>query len=180
MSLRYGLLSMIAKDPQTGYQMFQNFQEQFLYFWNSNSSQVYKELVKMEGDQLISFEYIYEKGKPVKKLYHITPKGEKELIDWVIEFESKAAKIKDEFLLRAYAFHMISTGEAIALLYKMKAREEGVLYETSRWNEERFKQIPEKIKLGEFVTAEFGIRYSNMYIDWCKWAIELLESYQES
>ncbi|MGR5915082.1 PadR family transcriptional regulator [Bacillus pacificus] len=66
---------------QTGYDLYHTFQEQLIYFWNSSHSQVYKELSKMEQDNLVTFEYIYQEGSPNKKIYSLTKEGKRLLLN---------------------------------------------------------------------------------------------------
>ncbi|MGR5879770.1 PadR family transcriptional regulator [Bacillus pacificus] len=77
MSIRYALLGLLSKKEQTGYDLYHTFQEQLIYFWNSSHSQVYKELSKMEQDNLVTFEYIYQEGSPNKKNIFFDERGGK-------------------------------------------------------------------------------------------------------
>ena len=173
MSIRYALLGLLAKKPQTGYDLFHTFKTQHIYFWSSTHSQVYKELGKMEEDDLTTFDVVYQEGSPNKKIYTITSKGERQLIQWLIHEESKPAKIKDEFLIRASAFHVISKEEAINLVYKMKKHNQNIVDGTQLWKDQAFQTTPPPYDhIGDYLTAEFGIRYAKMYIEWCDWAID--------
>ncbi|MCU4784337.1 PadR family transcriptional regulator [Bacillus cereus] len=181
MSIRYALLGLLSKKEQTGYDLYHTFQEQLIYFWNSSHSQVYKELSKMEQDNLVTFEYIYQEGSPNKKIYSLTKEGEKALVEWIIHSKTKPQRIKDEFLLKASSFNVISVSEAISLLQKIIDREMHVMRETQKWKDHGFpdQSSIRKQVIGEYITVEYGIRYSKMYIDWCEWAMEVLETLRE-
>ncbi len=168
MSLRYALLGLISKKPQTGYELYQTFQQQIIYFWNSTHSQIYTELRKMEQDEVISSELIYQEGSPNKKKYTITKEGEKDLIHWILEQKIKPAKIKDEFLIRASAFHLLSIDEILGLLDTIIEREQQILEGTLLWQSQHIEQEQPKFEqIGEYITSEYGIMYAKMYIDWC-------------
>ncbi|MGR5915081.1 hypothetical protein ACT7DA_27555 [Bacillus pacificus] len=108
-------------------------------------------------------------------------RGEKALVEWIIHSKTKPQRIKDEFLLKASSFNVISVGEAISLLQKIIDREAHVIRETQKWKDYSFpdQSSIRKQVIGEYITVEYGIRYSKMYIDWCEWAIEVLETLRE-
>nr|WP_255688756.1 PadR family transcriptional regulator [Pontibacillus sp. HN14] len=170
----------MTKEPHSGYDLHSTFKTQHIYFWNSTHSQVYQELNKMRDEELVTFETIVQEGSPNKKLYTITPKGEKRLIEWMMEEAIKPAKIKDEFLLRVSAFQAITIDEAIALLERILAREKAILDGTSKWQQEHYGEDgpPNYLHIGSYLTSEFGKRYAKMYVEWCQWALETLESYR--
>ncbi len=127
----------------------------------------------MEEEHLTTHDIVYQEGSPNKKVYTITPDGERHLIEWMIHTKSKPAKIKDEFLIKTSAFHVISKEEAISLLHRMKSHNEMVVTGTGQWKEQTFQgKKPGYEQVGEYLTAEYGIRYAQMYVDWCDWAIK--------
>lgn len=169
MSLKFALLGLISKKPQTGYELYGTFKEKMIYFWSSTHSQIYSELNKMEKDEWVVSDYVYQEGSPNKKLYTITRIGEEKLLNWLLQEKSKPAKIKDEFLLRASAFHLLSKEDIIGLLDSIIEREKQVLEGTLQWQKENRSNETDPVEsLGDYVTAEYGVMYARMYIDWCE------------
>ena len=68
MSIRYALLGLLSKRTN-GLRFVSHFSRTTYLFWNSSHSQVYKELSKMEKDDLVTFEYIYQEGSPNKNIF---------------------------------------------------------------------------------------------------------------
>ncbi|WP_416148275.1 PadR family transcriptional regulator [Salipaludibacillus sp. HK11] len=168
MSLRYALLGIISRKPVTGYDVVRIFKQQMIYFWSSTHSQIYTELHKMENDNLIEHELVIQGTSPNKKIYSLTDSGKKELIRWAIEEPLKPAKIKDEFLIKATIFPVLSVIEINKLLDEVIEREDRILSMTQQWKEHFNNQ--EERDVGTMLTVEYGIRYSEMYLEWCKWA----------
>ncbi|MCK0473686.1 PadR family transcriptional regulator [Halalkalibacter sp. APA_J-10(15)] len=168
MSLRYALLGIISKKSVTGYDVVRIFKQQMIYFWSSTHSQIYTELRKMENDNLIEHELVIQGTLPNKKVYSLTDAGKKELIRWAIEEPLTLAKIKDEFLIKATIFPVLSVREINKLLDDVIEREESILSKTKHWKEHFNNQ--EEQDVGTMLTVEYGIRYSEMYLEWCKWA----------
>ncbi|MDV2884649.1 PadR family transcriptional regulator [Alkalihalophilus pseudofirmus] len=168
MSLRYALLGIISKKPVTGYDVVRIFKQQMVYFWSSTHSQIYTELHKMEKEDLIEHELVIQGTSPNKKVYHLTDSGKKDLIRWAMEEPLKPAKIKDEFLIKATIFPVLTVIEINKLLDEVIEREERILSMTKQWKE-HFDTQAER-DAGTMLTVEYGIRYSEMYLEWCKWA----------
>ncbi|UUZ84177.1 PadR family transcriptional regulator [Paenibacillus sp. P26] len=52
-SIRYALLSLLAREPLSGYDIKQQMNNRLGPFWKVGSNQVYPELAKMEGEGLV-------------------------------------------------------------------------------------------------------------------------------
>lgn len=176
MSLRYALLGIISKEPVTGYDVVTIFKQKMIYFWSSTHSQIYKELHKMEDEQLISHKLVIQGNLPNKKVYSLTDEGKKTLIRWAIEEPLKPAKIKDEFLIKTTIFPILTNAEIHTLLDDVIERENSILSKTKEWKEHFSSQ--EKQDTGTMLTVEYGIRYSEMYLEWCKWAKEYINEHK--
>ncbi|TDF92338.1 PadR family transcriptional regulator [Paenibacillus piri] len=178
MSLRYALLGLLAKRASTGYELHQQFKEKLVYFWNVHHSQIYRDLGKMESEQLVSSEVVHQTAHPDKKIYTLTSKGTVELIGWVLRQPSSSAIIKDEFLVRVNAFPIIAEDEAIRLLSEMKQREQRVLEKELQWRNEHFRtdELPDMSRISEYLTSEFGVIYTRGYIQWCEWALSVFHA----
>jgi DNA-binding PadR family transcriptional regulator len=172
MSLRYALLGIISKKPVTGYDVVTIFKQKMIYFWSSTHSQIYKELHKMENDNLIAHKLVIQGTLPNKKVYSLTDTGKKDLIRWAIEEPLKPAKIKDEFLIKTTIFPILSVVEINKLLDEVIEREDSILSKTKQWKE-HFNSQGER-DVGTILTVEYGIRYSEMYLEWCKWAKQFI------
>lgn len=102
-SMRYALLSLLAREPLSGYDIKQQMNSRIGPFWKAGSNQVYPELAKMEGEGLIKLHGVeHHAYRPARKLYAITETGREALIQWTIEPGELEYNIRDEFLLKAY------------------------------------------------------------------------------
>ncbi|GGE07776.1 PadR family transcriptional regulator [Marinithermofilum abyssi] len=181
MALRYALLGLLSKSPATGYELNQQFKEKMIYFWHAHHTQIYRELAKMEVDNLVTSQIVKQKEYPDKKIYTIQKKGMEELLHWLLEEPPKPPSIKNDFFLRVSIFHLIPYNEAIQLLEKSKITYQNILEGTQMWREERFTNdgLPSKEQLGEYLTSAFGVRFAKNWIEWCDWAIDVLRRMKE-
>ncbi|WP_163853414.1 PadR family transcriptional regulator [Paenibacillus elgii] len=171
MSIRYALLSLLAREPLSGYDIKQQMNDRFGPFWKVGSNQVYPELAKMEGEGLVKLQGIEQQAnRPARKLYEITEAGRDALIQWTLE-AGELERIRDDFLLKAYNIWLVDPERMI-----------GRLEEIKRQHEERLAAYEKKVEELETMlttsdsrdpiaatisVVEFGIRYERLYMDWC-------------
>jgi len=85
MSLRYALLALIRVGPLSGYQLQKEFSLSVGHVWHARDSQIYPELRRMEKDGLIEGEEQLRGKRGTRRIYHITPQGEEDFLDWMGE-----------------------------------------------------------------------------------------------
>lgn len=180
MALRYALLGLLTKKPSTGYELTQQFREQMIHFWSAHHTQIYRELGKMEKDELVSFNLVAQEDLPDKKIYKIEEKGYEQLIEWLAHHTVDPPKMKNEQLMRVSLFHLIPREEAIQFLTKSKEHHKMVLQHMDAWKQAYLQQKPiEKNRLGEYLTLEYGRKQMRTWIEWCDWAIEFIEMFYD-
>ncbi|EIT87287.1 PadR-like family transcriptional regulator [Fictibacillus macauensis ZFHKF-1] len=177
MALRYALLGLLTKGEATGYELNQRFKETMIHFWKAHHTQIYRELGKMEQEQLVSSHVIHQVEYPDKKLYKLEKQGQHLLLQWMMNMNVAQPTLKDDLLLKASLFHLIP--KDVALSYLQKAKEQH-LFGVGLMNEWRTTHFPgnefSSADLGEYLTSEFGRRYMQHWIDWCDWAMAIIES----
>lgn len=109
--LSYGLLSLIAVTPSTGYDLTQRVQ----LFWNANHSQIYPLLALLEENGYTQFEHVPQSDKPDKKVYTITEAGKTALRHWISEPTSPPV-IRDELALKLFSLWLVDQEAAKKLL----------------------------------------------------------------
>lgn len=177
-SIRYALLSLLAREPLSGYDIKQHMNSRIGPFWKVSSNQVYPELAKMEAEGLVRLQGVeHHAYRPARKLYEITEAGREALIEWTIE-SSGIETVRDDFLLQAYNSWLVEPEKMIAKLEEIKQQHEGRLaiyvnkvkeltqsLETANTDEPLFSSIS---------VVEFGVRYERLYIEWCDHFIQKL------
>jgi len=108
MSLKYGLLGLLNYKKMTGYELNKVFKESLEFFWQGQTSQIYRELTALEKTGSLSSEVKVQTGKPNKKIYSITKKGREEFLNWLSP--SPEVNIIDKTIIDALhirsSFHM--------------------------------------------------------------------------
>ena len=83
MSLRHGLLDLLAGEPRSGYDLARYFAASMNNVWPAQHSQIYPELARLAKEGLIA--QVGEEGPRRRKTYRTTEAGVEELRRWLRE-----------------------------------------------------------------------------------------------
>lgn len=176
MSLRYAILGLLSKHEATGYELTRRFKDTMIHFWYAHHTQIYRELSKMEKEGLVGYRVVHQDDHPDKKIYSIKDKGFQELMNWLLESELDPPKLKDSRMLKVSLFNLIPPDQAIRFIEKSKNDHKEALRKMKSWKD---NNLPDnrvyKNKIGEYLTVEFGIRSMESWMEWCDWAIAVLQ-----
>ena len=175
MSLKYAILSLLAHDPLTGYELMKLFDGSVGYFWHATHPQIYKELARLERAGEIAHRSVEQRGRPTKKIYSLSDTGRAELLEW-LKIPASTQRVKDEMMLKTFCSGLLSDDDALELIRRHRELHEIKL---QRYQElERFLQsglsVANRERLGPYLTLLRGIRYERDYIGWCDEASKLL------
>jgi len=97
MSIRQGLLALLADEPRHGYQLRQEFEARTGATWPLNIGQVYTTLARLERDGLVE---VTEDGDESHKVYAITSAGRAEIADWFATPVRREGRPRDELAIK--------------------------------------------------------------------------------
>lgn len=83
--LKHGILGLLNYRELTGYEIMETFRDSLNFFWNAQTSQIYRELQGLEKNGWVSKTLVLQKGKPDKNVYSITEEGKRELLRWLAD-----------------------------------------------------------------------------------------------
>lgn len=166
MSLRYGLIDLLAGEPMSGYDLSQFFAASMGNVWPAQHSQIYPELAKLVADGLITQT---GEGPRGRKVYQATPEGIEAMRAWLRTEPDYS--VRCEALLRIFCLWALPTEEALAKL------------ERDRAEYVRHREMMDKVcavsdwgsnptSRASRLTIEFGRRFYTALIEWSDWAAE--------
>ncbi len=117
MSIKYAILGLLSWKPSTGYELKKTFEESSSMYWSGNNNQIYKTLVQLKEESLVTSETQHQEGLPSKKIYTITGEGITELKEWVIS-APEAPEFKKAFLIQLAWSELLSNEELFEMLTK--------------------------------------------------------------
>ncbi|MFC0041301.1 PadR family transcriptional regulator [Actinomadura rayongensis] len=97
MSIRHGLLALLARGPRYGYQLRADFESSTGASWPLNIGQVYSTLARLERDALITRVGADREGRLV---YRITPAGRDDVQGWFATPIARADRPRDELAIK--------------------------------------------------------------------------------
>lgn len=181
MSLKFGLLGLLSYGEMTGYALSRTFADSLSHFWQAQTSQIYKELDKMEGEGWLSSHIEIQTEKPNKRIYSITPAGREALSTWLRgDLVDAVTPVREGMLMRLFFSAALGRGESIRQL-----RAVGELY---RGMAEAMEETGGSIaaygaRVGSQedalyweLTADFGRAYAALCVRWSEDCIKKLEA----
>ena len=169
MSLSHALLGLLSVRPASGYDLMKAFDSTLANTWPATQSQVYTELTRLAGADLVSV--AAAQGPHGRKEYALTDAGLAELQRWMTDPRPEPPR-RSEALLRVFFLDVLTPEQAQDYLVRLAehATERHVRYEAMRDAIEWHGR--DTINTNGRLVLEYGIRMTVMYEEWARWAAE--------
>ena len=175
--LKHGILGLLSYGSKTGWDVVQLFKKTLSYFWNAQTSQVYRELATLEKN---GWAQSSQDEASTKRTYTITQAGKTELERWLSEGGFKL-QVNKPLLMKV--FFLAETSQSARLEFLKAAHDECSRYLAS------LAPVKDQIasdKAGEGdralfwrMSEEYGRRNLEMTIKWLNDCIAILEENDE-
>lgn len=181
MSLKHGLLGLLNYGTMTGYQLDKAFKESLNFFWQAQTSQIYRELNDMEKCGMLTSEIVMQTDKPNKRLYKITADGKNELCKWLSTDSENI--VRSQFLMKIFFAGIIEKNQALEVLKAFRSRNEAFLSELAG-TEKSIENYGSSTNANQMLfwnlVADYGVANARMCIQWADNAIKILEEAYEN
>ena len=175
--LKHGILGLLSYGSKTGWDVVQLFKKTLNYFWNAQTSQIYRELATLEQH---GWAKSSQEDGSSKKVYTITDAGKAELERWLAEDDFRL-QVNKPLLMKV--FFLAETNAAARLEFLKAARDECSRYLAS------LAPVKDQIaadKAGDGdraifwrMSEEYGRRNLEMTVEWLDECIAILEESDE-
>jgi len=118
MSLRFGVLGLLADQPLHGYQIKQHFEELLGGTWDLNIGSVYQVLQRLERDGLV--EPVGERGDRGRQAYRASEAGVSALHEWLEESESEPQLLREQVYVKLLLLARHADGRLDQLLDRQR------------------------------------------------------------
>ena len=115
MSLKLAILGFLSWKPLTGYELKKMFEESPILYWSGNNNQIYKTLIALHKEDLVTQAVEHQADRPSRKIYTITGKGLSELKQLVLA-SPDLPSLRNPFLIQLSWADQLSPIELDALL----------------------------------------------------------------
>ncbi|MCP5350999.1 MAG: PadR family transcriptional regulator [Oceanospirillaceae bacterium] len=176
MSLRYAILTLLATEPASGYDIVKHFRETLGYFWNAKHQQVYQELKKLSEDGLLAVENQGQEDKPDKKNYRLNPAGLAELQQWLAG-SVPPNKINDALLVKLYAGQFTDVANLKAEMHSHRQTHENTL-QALLATEQRYRKLTPAEQAHHqlpYLTLRRGILGEQAWLAWADEVMQVLD-----
>ncbi|MDV6236304.1 PadR family transcriptional regulator [Leptospira ellisii] len=163
---RYALLGILANRSMNAYEIKKNIEQSIGFFWQESFGQIYPILKQLEKEECLK-SYKAQKGSGAETtVYKITPKGKKELKDW-LERPVEKTPYRNELLLKLFFGNHVS--KEVLIRHLQNTKEEVIrlteIYESIR-KVVGTSEIPEINRTLGLVTLDFGITSVKNFLVW--------------
>jgi len=177
MALAHTILALLAQQPNSGYDLSKRFDEGLSCYWKASQQQVYRELSKMETQAWVRFETVPQKGKPDKKIFHITPEGWAELSRWYAE-PTGPTQIREDLLVKVLIGHKMPMNLLIDELLNRQRIHQTQLdnYHDMQQSFQGLDEVPIEMQF-KYMTLKRGIAYEESWLNWISEVLEFVRSH---
>lgn len=186
MSLKHGILGLLNYGSMTGYELDKTFKDSLSFFWQAQTSQIYRELDAMEKKNWLESERIIQNEKPNKRVYTITTDGKKEFKRWLRspdEDIEAAMRIKSAFLMHVFFAGEMDKEHALSMLrnYRDKCRAHNLELDAVGNLIPQYSKIVNNNKRTKYweIAALYGEISYRAALEWAERAIAMLEEEKE-
>jgi DNA-binding PadR family transcriptional regulator len=117
-SLKFGILGLLAVSPLHGYDVKQRFESLLGGSWEVNIGQVYTTLQRLERDGLV--EPAGERGDRRRLAYQLTDAGRAALNEWLQQPESEPQLLRDSIYMKLLLASRLGDGSLGGLLARQR------------------------------------------------------------
>lgn len=118
MSLKFGILGLLAEEPMHGYEVKARFEALLGHTWEVNIGQVYSTLQRLERDNLV--EAVGERGDRGRLAYQLTAPGRQALDHWLDEPEAEPQQLHDDLFVKLMLIRRLANGNLEGLLMRQR------------------------------------------------------------
>lgn len=176
--LKHGILGLLNYGSMTGYDIVHIFKDSLSYFWQAQTSQIYRELQTIKKNGWATDETVAQDGKPDKKVFTITENGKEELKRWLTE-DTVSLEMRSPLMMKTFFRGEFSLDENIDFFERLQNDSYAFAYKMSVTppdTDKYAKLINDPMKaLYWKMTMEYGVMYSKMYRQWIENCIKQLE-----
>lgn len=115
MYIKFAILGFLSLQPMSGYDLKKMFSDSQTVYWAGNNNQIYRTLVDLHKDELVTREVVPQENYPARKVYTLTAKGREVLRQGVLS-KPELPQLKHTFLIQLTWADQLSREEINHLL----------------------------------------------------------------
>lgn len=113
--IKYAILGFLNWQPLTGYDLKKLFADSEFFYWSGNNNQIYRTLLELHRQGLVTQEVQPQENYPARKVYTLTAQGVAELHAWLLS-PPEPPQIRSPFLVQLAWADLLAVEELDTLL----------------------------------------------------------------
>ncbi|TGM58741.1 PadR family transcriptional regulator [Leptospira adleri] len=165
---RYALLGILGETPMNAYEIKKTIEQSIGFFWQESFGQIYPILKQLEKEACLKSSKEKKGSGTETTIYKITPKGKKELKDW-LEKPVEKSPYRNELLLKLFFGNHVK--KEVLIKHLQDTKEEVLRLMDIYDNIRKFvteMENPETNKTLSLITLDFGITTAKGFLDWAE------------
>ncbi len=165
----FAVLGLLTFGEQSGYDLMKFAHKSIGYFWGPAKSHLYAELRRLRDHGYALETQVEQAQRPDKRVYSITPEGERALRTWLETAEVAPEQIKSVFTLKVFFGALMPRESFVAQVKEM--------HRAARAHFEELLAIEQSIKDQEslffpYLTLKQGLAHAEAEIRWTEQVLE--------
>jgi len=115
--IKYAILGFLSWRTFSGYDFKKIFETSMFLYWSGSNNQIYRTLVQLHKEGLVTSEIQHQESGPSKKVYTITEQGRYKLKEWVLS-SPELPQLRNHFLIQLAWADQLESNELDTLLKK--------------------------------------------------------------
>ena len=171
MSLEHAILGFLKDRPRSGYDLKTVFDMTVRHFWPADQSQIYRTLARLADQGWIETEIIKQKRRLDQKIYHLTKKGNEELLRW-LKTPLAIKTVRLPKLIQIFFASYLSDDDAVKCFerfvdfYRRTIEDLHGLPQQGQTYRSRNSPLKAKDYYFRMLTLEYGIRLAETSLKW--------------
>ncbi|EMJ96591.1 PadR family transcriptional regulator [Leptospira alstonii] len=165
---RYALLGILGQGPKNAYEIKKTIEQSIGFFWQESFGQIYPILKQLEKEECLKSSKEKKGSGPESTIYKITPKGKKELKEW-LEKPVEKFPYRNELLLKIFFGNHVD--KEVLIRHLQDTKEEALRLTEIYENIRTFMAGSENSNPNKtlcLITLNFGIASAHSFLEWAK------------
>ncbi|MBN1934495.1 MAG: PadR family transcriptional regulator [Anaerolineae bacterium] len=176
LSFHYFILSLLAQQPMSGYDIKQFLQALGWMIGNPSFGAIYPALHSLSENNLASVQVESRADKPMRKVYTITQQGRETLRKWASQTASAdASETPKSSVMQLFLVADFSEAGLVSHLQKRRVR----VAEHCSMLEQMVQNLGTQSNHGQCLAIEYGLAMANTELQWLDLTLERLAVHSE-
>ncbi|MER5530769.1 PadR family transcriptional regulator [Streptomyces sp. NPDC002677] len=181
MALRNALMAALLEGEASGYDLAKGFDATVANFWTATPQQLYRELERMEAEELVTARVVEQERRPNKRLFSLTEAGREAVRAYTAEPPARPAVVRDELLVKVQC---ADAGDIEAVRTAVAERMDWATAKLARYERIRRRLLAgrseeayfaEAERIGPYLTLLRGMSFERENLRWSELALRRLE-----